>query len=149
MKRVVAFGTFDILHPGHIAFLEAARRLGTHLTVVVARDATVRREKGRLPVFNERDRLAVVRSLRCADRALLGDRPGKWRVLRRIRPDVVAIGFDQNEQHDAIKMVGKAGIHFYAIAKKCIPSNFKKIKLVRLPRFSPHKSSMILPSLRA
>lgn len=122
MKRVVAFGTFDILHPGHIAFLETARRLGTHLTVVVARDTIVRREKGRLPVFSERDRLTVVGSLRCVDRAVLGDRPGSWRVLRRLRPHVVAVGYDQPADHPSL-----AGT---------------KIKIIRLPRVGHHKSSI-------
>lgn len=135
MKRVVAFGTFDILHPGHIAFLEAARRLGTNLTVVVARDATVRREKGRLPVFNERDRLRVVASLKSVDHATLGDRPDSWRILRRIRPDVIAVGYDQPTDHPSLGLAS-------------VSSHSSRPRIVRLPRFGSYKSSTLSSSLR-
>ncbi len=94
-KRVVAFGVFDLLHPGHLAFLAAARKRGDELVVVVTRDARARAEKGRAPVFDERERLVMVRSLRMVDRAVLGDPPGCWRVLDRLRPDAIAVGHDQ------------------------------------------------------
>lgn len=95
MKRVVVFGTFDLIHPGHIAFLTAARKLGDELVVVVTRDARVRAEKGRAPLFNQKERLAIVQAIRSVDRAVLGEPPGKWSLLAKLRPSVVAVGHDQ------------------------------------------------------
>lgn len=100
MKRVVVFGTFDLIHPGHIAFLNAARKLGDELVVVVTRDARVRAEKGRAPLFNQKERLAIVQAIRSVDCAVLGEPPGKWSLLARLRPKVVAIGHDQSASKD-------------------------------------------------
>lgn len=94
-RRVVAFGTFDLLHPGHAAFLRQARRMGDELVVVVARDARVRREKGRAPVFRERERLALVAAMRWVDKAVLGDPAGRWTALRRLKPAAIVLGYDQ------------------------------------------------------
>lgn len=93
--KVVAFGVFDLLHPGHLKFLESAARLGSSLTVVVTRDERVRKDKGREPVFGERERLGMVRALKIVDEAILGDNPGKYTVLERVKPDIVALGHDQ------------------------------------------------------
>ncbi|TAL20672.1 FAD synthase [Patescibacteria group bacterium] len=93
--RVVAFGVFDLLHPGHLRFLEQARKLGTELVVVVTRDARARREKGRAPVLSEMERLSMVRALKCVDRAILGDKPGVNLILRRLKPEMIALGHDQ------------------------------------------------------
>lgn len=95
MKRVVVFGVFDLLHPGHLYFLREAKKHGDNLTVVVTRDARAQVEKGRTPFFNERQRLEMVRTLRYVDRVVLGDRVGEWRVLKKLQPDVVCIGYDQ------------------------------------------------------
>lgn len=95
-RRVVVFGVFDVLHPGHAAFLKRARALGDELVVVVARDARVRREKGRLPVFGERERRALVGAFRWTDRAVLGDAAGRWTMLGRLAPAIVALGYDQD-----------------------------------------------------
>lgn len=97
MKRVVVFGVFDILHPGHLYFLQQAKKYGNHLTVVVTRKTRVRAEKKHTPVFDERERLKMVFALKEVDRAVLGDRQGEWNVLKRLRPDVVCVGYDQNQ----------------------------------------------------
>ena len=94
-KRVVAFGVFDLIHPGHAAFLKRARALGDELVVVVARDARVKREKGSTPLFRERERLALVSAMRWVDKAVLGDSAGRWTVLARLKPAVLALGHDQ------------------------------------------------------
>jgi FAD synthetase len=95
-KRVVAFGVFDLLHPGHIAFLSAARALGDELIVVVSRDSRVKKEKGVAPVFDEKERLSMIAALAVVSRAVLGDPPGRWGMLERLRPDIVALGHDQS-----------------------------------------------------
>ncbi len=99
MKRVMAFGSFDILHPGHIDYLSKAKGLGDFLIVVVARSESIRKLKGRMPFFDERDRLRTIRSLGIVDKAVLGNRMGnpedRYGVLRKYRPDVVVFGYDQ------------------------------------------------------
>lgn len=102
-SRVVAFGVFDGLHPGHIHFLEQARRLGTELIVVVTRDVVATKEK-RAPRIAERDRVRLVAALRVVDRAILGDPPDRYgSVLRRFRPNIVALGYDQRYDPDALR----------------------------------------------
>ncbi|MCL5008495.1 MAG: adenylyltransferase/cytidyltransferase family protein, partial [Candidatus Marsarchaeota archaeon] len=70
IKRVMAFGSFDILHPGHIAYLNKARGLGDSLVVVVARDSSIRKIKHREPFFAENDRLRIISSLGMVDKAV-------------------------------------------------------------------------------
>ncbi len=99
-KTVLTSGVFDILHPGHLFLLRYASRLkgkGGRLVVVIARDETVRRRKGRPPVFPERYRLEVVRSLRYVDEAVLGYRPFSFRrIMDQFKPDTVVFGYDQD-----------------------------------------------------
>ena len=99
MKVVMAFGTFDVLHPGHISYLEQAKKMGNSLIVVVARDSSVAMIKGRLPVFGEKDRLRMVSSLKVVDRAVLGAKVktenGRFGIIRRFRPSIIALGDDQ------------------------------------------------------
>ena len=95
-RRVLAFGVFDGLHPGHLAFLRQAKRLGGTLVVVVTRDAVVLREKGKHTLLTERERVELVRAVRMVDSAVLGDPPERYfSVIRRLRPAVIALGYDQ------------------------------------------------------
>jgi len=98
MKIVMATGTFDIIHPGHLYYLEEAKKLGgenAKLVVVVARDTTVRAKK-RIPIVDEQQRLEVVRVLKPVDEAYLGSTTDMFKVVERIKPDIIAIGPDQN-----------------------------------------------------
>ncbi|NOY10988.1 MAG: FAD synthase [Archaeoglobi archaeon] len=94
MKKVVATGTFDIIHPGHIRYLEEAKKLGDYLIVIVARERNVRHKPK--PVIPEEQRLRVVRALKPVDEAILGDDEDMFRPIERIRPDVIALGHDQH-----------------------------------------------------
>jgi D-beta-D-heptose 7-phosphate kinase/D-beta-D-heptose 1-phosphate adenosyltransferase len=88
-------GCFDLLHPGHIRTLEAARALGDCLVVCLNSDASVRRLKGPgRPVVNEADRAAVLRALRCVDAVLVFEEDTPAAALERLRPDVWAKGGD-------------------------------------------------------
>lgn len=130
-KRVVAFGVFDLIHPGHAAFLKRARALGSELVVVVARDARVKRDKGRAPLFRERERLALVSAMRWVDQAVLGDAPGRWTQLKRLRPAVVALGHDQTiARPEIVRQIA------------ALPS---RPRIVPLPRVGPrhHASSQL------
>lgn len=101
MTKVLASGVFDLLHYGHIRFLEEAKRLGgpdARLVVIVATDETVRKNKGRGPVIPENQRRALVESLKVVDEAILGYKDMDLEsVLDRAKPDIVAVGHDQKE----------------------------------------------------
>ncbi|MFH0955203.1 MAG: adenylyltransferase/cytidyltransferase family protein [Candidatus Micrarchaeota archaeon] len=92
---VLAFGTFDLLHPGHLFYLAKAKKLGSKLVVIVARDANVRHFKGQLPVNSEKTRLNVVGSLKDVDHAVLGQRSNFFDIIKEFNPKIVALGYDQ------------------------------------------------------
>lgn len=94
MTRVLATGTFDILHPGHLTYLEEARKLGDELWVIVARDVHVKHKPP--PLMPEKQRLRMVAALKAVDRALLGSSRDIFEFLPDIRPDVIALGPDQH-----------------------------------------------------
>lgn len=95
MTTVVATGAFTILHPGHILYLEEAKKLGDRLIVIVARDSMVERRKNQRFVPEEQ-RLAVVKSLKPVDDAILGDAEDIFKPIADLRPDIVALGKDQD-----------------------------------------------------
>lgn len=103
-KKVLVFGTFDGLHEGHLDFFRQAKQHGDYLMVVVGRDANVRKLKGRVPRFNENERLKVVQECGLVDEARLGNAghntaPGKpfnpYAIIEEIKPDVICLGYDQ------------------------------------------------------
>ncbi len=92
---VMAGGCFDLLHAGHVAYLQAARGLGDCLVVAVNSDAGVRRLKGPgRPLVPEADRVRVLAALGCVDAVELFDEPTPAGVLDRLRPDVFVKGGD-------------------------------------------------------
>ena len=93
-RRVFLGGTFDIVHPGHVELFRAASMLGKPY-VVVARDSTVRRIKGKEPVLPEEARLAVVSSIRYVYEAFLGSERSFMESVARVKPDVILLGPDQ------------------------------------------------------
>ena len=93
VRRVVATGTFDLLHPGHIYYLEESKKLGDELWVIVARDMNVKHKPR--PIIPEEQRLAMIASLRPVDHAILGDKTDMFRPIEEIRPAVITIGFNQ------------------------------------------------------
>ncbi|MBF4468146.1 MAG: FAD synthase [Methanobrevibacter arboriphilus] len=105
MKTVMATGTFDLLHPGHGLYLQKAKELGgkdAKLIVVVARDSTVRRKK-RIPIIGESQRLEMIRMLKPVDEAYLGHPTDMFKIVRDIRPDIIAIGSDQSYKIEDLK----------------------------------------------
>ncbi|MFA5829683.1 MAG: adenylyltransferase/cytidyltransferase family protein [Candidatus Gracilibacteria bacterium] len=95
LKKVIAFGTFDLFHAGHENYLKQAKALGEYLIVIIARDETVRKIKGRQPDDNERQRAKSVKKSGIADKVVLGYHNDKHKVLKKFRPDVIALGYDQ------------------------------------------------------
>ena len=112
MTKVLAAGVFDLLHYGHIRYLEEAKKLGgpdAELVVIVARDETVRRLKGGDPVIPEDQRRAVIEALRVVDEALLGfEDLDLDRVIQQVKPDIVAVGHDQEAIRHQVEKIKKA-----------------------------------------
>lgn len=102
LVRVLATGTFEILHPGHLLFLEEAKRLGDELFVIVGRDVNVKKRK-RAPIIPEEQRLKMVSALRIVDKALLGSEKDIYEPLYSIKPDIIAIGYDQDFDEDKLE----------------------------------------------
>ena len=125
----MAFGTFDILHPGHLHFLEKARALGDFLIVALARDENVKKIKGVPPLLAEKDRLAVIQNLKMVDKAVLGSRTDYLARIRQERPDIIALGYDQKIFVKELQGLVRAGN--------------MKLKIVRLKPFlsGKYKSS--------
>ena len=112
---VLAAGVFDVLHLGHVKFLEEAKRAGgsnAELVVIVARDKTVEKRKGEKPVISENQRRALVESLKVVDEAILGfEEFDISKVIEKINPDVIAVGHDQrNISEDVRKAIAKRGL---------------------------------------
>lgn len=126
-KVVLAAGVFDLLHYGHLKFLEEAKKAGgrgAKLVVLVARDKTVEKRKGKRPVVPEDQRRALVEGLKPVDSAILGYEEASFeKVLEKVGPDVVAVGYDQDDVYEAVKeAVERGGL---------------KVELVRIERFGP------------
>jgi FAD synthetase len=105
IKKVMATGTFDIIHPGHGYYLEESKKVGgkgSKLVVVVARDSTVRSKK-RLPVVHEKQRLEVVKMIKFVDEAYLGNEDDMFKIVKEIKPDIITIGSDQNYNINNLK----------------------------------------------
>ncbi len=94
MIRVLATGTFDILHPGHVLYLERAKSLGDELYVIVARSSMVKHKPK--PLIPEEQRLKMVASLKMVDVAILGSEHNMFEPLLKIKPDIIALGPNQH-----------------------------------------------------
>ncbi|MDI6810442.1 MAG: FAD synthase [archaeon] len=102
MVRVLATGTFEILHPGHLLYLEEAKKLGDELFVIVGRDVTVRKRK-RTPIIPEEQRLKMVSALKMVDKAMLGSKKDIYEPLYTIKPDIIALGYDQDFDEEELE----------------------------------------------
>ena len=104
MTRVMAVGIFDLLHAGHLHYVEQAKSLGEELVVVIAHDETVRQQKHE-PVTGQDLRRRMVEGLKPVDKAVIGNPPGVpiFEILGKIKPDLIALGYDQKHSIDAIR----------------------------------------------
>ncbi|MBD3405904.1 MAG: adenylyltransferase/cytidyltransferase family protein [Candidatus Lokiarchaeota archaeon] len=106
-KKVLAAGKFDILHLGHLAYLNQARELAGKegiLVVVIARDDTIERERGAPPVFPQEQRRKLVESLQIVDKAIVGyETTDHTKIVRDLSPDIIALGYDQKTDIDALQ----------------------------------------------
>ena len=104
MVRVMAVGVFDLLHAGHLHYLEQAKALGDHLTVIIAHDETVRMRKHE-PVTTQDLRQRMVAGLKPVDPAMVGNPPTvpMYDILPIVEPDIIALGYDQEHAEAAIR----------------------------------------------
>ena len=106
-KRILAAGKFDILHLGHLAYLEQAKELAGEdgeLVVVIALDGTIVKERGAPPVFPQEQRRKLVESLDVVDRAVLGyETVDHTLIVRDLKPDIIALGYDQSADIDSLQ----------------------------------------------
>ena len=124
-KVVLASGVFDLLHLGHVKFLEEAKKAGgkdAELLIIIARDSTVEKNKGRKPIISENQRRALVESLKVVDEAVLGfENFDIGNVIKRVKPDVIALGYDQTDMEKDVK--------------KYVKRHRLNIKVVRIGKF--------------
>ena len=129
MKKVIVFGSFDPLHEGHRDFFRQAKALGDYLVVVVARDENIRKNKKHEPRFKEEERLRAVRRENEVDEAMLGDIGEGYTILSQVKPDIVAIGYDQKIPDTLKNKVKKYKI---VTLKSYKPDVFKSSKIKKL-----------------
>ena len=131
--KVLAFGTFDILHKGHIYFLNEAKKFGKELIVVIARDKTVKEIKGKNSKNNEECRVRELEKEGIANKIILGNKSeNKYDIIEEIKPDIIVLGYDQN--------------HFTKnLGEELLIRNIK-CKIIRLQAYQPdkYKSSIII-----
>jgi FAD synthetase len=114
-KTVLTSGAFDLIHYGHIRLLEEAKRLGgpdARLVVIIARDETIRRLKGKRPTFPEDQRRALIEAMEVVDEALLGyEDLDMATVIEKVKPDIIAVGYDQDDiERMARRIVEERGL---------------------------------------
>ncbi|MBN2367590.1 adenylyltransferase/cytidyltransferase family protein [Candidatus Woesearchaeota archaeon] len=128
--KAMAFGTFDLLHKGHEFYLKKAKKYG-HLTVVVARDLTVKKVKGHFPRHNEQRRLEAVKKLAVADDVMLGNLGDPLKVVEDVRPDILCFGYDQRSfTEDAMKKLRERGLLVETVRIQAhMPHVYKSSKL--------------------
>lgn len=102
LRIVLAGGVFDIIHPGHIHTLNAAKKLGDVLVVVVATDNTAVKMKKRRPLHTQEQRQELVNSLSTVDLCLIGQEDDIFKTVNHVRPQIIALGYDQVHQEKFI-----------------------------------------------
>ena len=119
--KIATFGVFDIIHRGHIEFLEECKKIAkdSELVVVIARDSTVRKEKGE-PLMHEEDRRYIVQSLKPVDKAILGNEGAdKFKVVEQIKPEIIALGYDQEWDEEGLRReLSRRGLNIKVIRLK-------------------------------
>lgn len=134
-KRIVVVftgGVFDIIHPGHIYTLSSAKNLGDVLVVTVATDKTVKKMKGHAPLNDEAKRVELVAALRTVDLTLLGSETDMFEVVERVRPDVIALGYDQNHDVDELSLEASSrGLHIKVVRFDTPMPGIKSSKIIK------------------
>jgi len=126
-KIVLAGGVFDIIHPGHIHTLNAAKALGGVLVVAIATDKTAEKMKKRSPLHNQELRRELVSYLSMVDEAIVGHEDDIFQTVKEVKPNIIVLGYDQVHQEKFI-------------SDGCKRINLN-VEIVRLETPVPHLSS--------
>ena len=126
-KIVLAGGVFDIIHPGHIHTLNAAKALGSILVVAIATDKTAEKMKKRPPLHNQELRRELVSCLSMVDKAIVGHEDDIFQTVKEVKPNIIVLGYDQIHQEKFI-------------SDGCKRINLN-VEIVRLQSPVPHLSS--------
>ncbi|PIN75418.1 FAD synthase [Candidatus Woesearchaeota archaeon CG10_big_fil_rev_8_21_14_0_10_36_11] len=130
MTTVMCFGTFDILHLGHINYFQQAKMLGDLLIVVIARDAT-KQHLNKKTLFSENERVELVQAISCVTKVVLGDTKDHLKVIENEKPDFLCLGYDQD--------IKETVLHKMLMERNLFP------KIVRMKPYkeNKYKSSII------
>lgn len=127
MGKVMVFGAFDGLHPGHLYFFKQAKKHGDFLIVSVGTDKNVEAIKDKKPLFGQKERLVLVGSVGLVDKAVLGAERDFYRQIKKYAPDVICLGYDQWATEDNVRIeLDRVGL--------------KKTKVVRLKPYKVSKA---------
>ncbi len=132
LKKAMVFGSFDVLHDGHRYLFRRAKEKAEKLIVVVARDYNYKKIRGYEPVHDEKERLKSVSEEQEVDKAILGEKYDVYSVIRKERPDIICLGYDQE--------------HFIkGLREKLNNMGLKKTIITRIEAYKPDelKSSII------
>lgn len=135
MKKVLLYGTFDIVHKGHLDFMRQAKENGDFLIIIVARDKNVKKIKGRMSMHDENKRLNDVKKAGIADKVMLGSLNNPYDAIMEIKPDIICLGYDQIAYTESLsEELEKRNLY---------------PKIIRLNAYKPHKykSSIIKKNL--
>lgn len=131
-KKILIFGVFDGVHEGHLSFICEAKSQGDQLVVVVARDSIVEKIKGKIPKYNEVERIKNLLEIPEVDLVLLGDvETGTYNVLKEVSPDIIFMGYDQDKLFDDLNTKIKKGY----------------LNNIRILQGSPHKPEICHSSI--
>jgi FAD synthetase len=112
MKKVMVFGSFDTLHPGHLYFLSEAKKQGDELIVVLARDQTINLLKKKSPRYTEQERKLHLHTTGLPDRIVLGKLKDRHKVIVEHQPDIICLGYDQHSFDAELEAeLRKRGLH--------------------------------------
>ncbi|MBS3116949.1 adenylyltransferase/cytidyltransferase family protein [Candidatus Woesearchaeota archaeon] len=130
MKTVMCFGTFDLLHLGHIHYFKQAKKYGDYLLVVIARDST-KEQQQKEAIFTEKERQELISQLRLVDEVVLGDPQDHLKIIEEKKPDVICLGYDHPiKEEELAKELQKKNL--FPIIQRMKPYRIKRHKGSRL-----------------
>lgn len=127
MVKIMVFGAFDGLHPGHLDFFQQAKKFGDYLIVSVGTDKNVEKIKGKRPLFSQKERLALVNVCKTVNRAVLGAEKNFYEEIKKYKPVVICLGYDQWAGEDEVK-------------RELLRVGLKNTRVVRLKPYRPSRA---------
>jgi FAD synthetase len=130
---VLAFGTFDVFHIGHLNYLKQAKKIAgdDELIVIVARDVNALKHSHKKLIHSESERLEIISNLKIVDRALLGEK-NPFDILKKLKPKIIVLGYDQLNNIALLeKEIAKLGLDTRIIRAKPYQYNEKKSSIIK------------------